>query len=129
MNVAPTSSRAELRRAALRLLEDAVNAWGRPHSFAEAMNPVRPWSASVRVVEQPFAADFTVVEAPTELGRQYECGAVPPRRYVASGTPEYGTYYGTLFQVVREGQPAGVLVLVWRRVDGEWRIVAYRTVE
>ena len=83
----------------------------------------------MRVLDHAFSADFTMVEAPTELGRQYEFGAIVSRKFVPSATPEYGTYYGTLMEIVREGQPTGVLVLVWRRVNGEWRIVAYRTIE
>ena len=37
--------------------------------------------------------------------------------------------YGALLQVVREGQPGGTIVFVWRRVDGEWRLVSYRAVD
>ena len=129
VDVSPTSSREQLRRAGIQLLRDSVTAWGRPASLAEAMNPALPWNPRARVVEHGFSADFTVVEAPTELGRQYECGATVPRNYTSPTTPEYGTYHGTLFEVVREGQPAGVFVLVWRRVENEWRIVAYRSME
>ena len=46
-----------------------------------------------------------------------------------TGTPQYGTYYGALLQIAREGSPGGTIVFVWRRVDGEWRLVAYRSVE
>ena len=31
--------------------------------------------------------------------------------------------------VVREGQPGGTILLVWRKVDGEWRLVSYRSVD
>jgi hypothetical protein len=34
-----------------------------------------------------------------------------------------------VLQVVRDGQLGGTLVIVWRRIDGEWRIVSYRTVQ
>ena len=93
------------------------------------MNPVIPWSPAVRVVKHAFEQDFTIVEAPTELGEMYACGAVPPKKFVPSSTPQYGTYYGVLLQVVQEGRPGGALVLVWRRINGEWRLVAYRAVE
>ena len=86
----------------------------------------RPRCASSK---HAFEQDFTIVEAPTELGEMYECGATPPKKFVPSSTPQYGTYYGAVLQVVREGRPGGTLVLVWRRVNGEWRLVAYRAVE
>jgi hypothetical protein len=59
----------------------------------------------------------------------YECGTTPPKKFVASSTPQYGTYYGALLQVVREGRPGGAIILVWRRVGGEWKLVSYRAVE
>jgi hypothetical protein len=129
VDAAPTLPPDQLRRAGLRLLEESANAWGRPRNLTEAMTPVRPWSPSVRIAEHAFSQDFTIVEAPTELGVQYECGATPPRKFVATATPEYGKYYGALLQVTREGQPGGTIVFVWRRVEGEWRLVSYRAIE
>ena len=66
--------------------------WRRPqtlgdarHSLTEAMNPVSPWSPSMRVVKHAYEQDFTIVEAPTELGALYECGATPPRKFAPVG--------------------------------------------
>jgi hypothetical protein len=118
-----------LRQASLQLLEKTANEWGRPRNLTEAMNPVVPWSPSVRVITHAFERDFTIVEAPTELGVQYDCGQTAPKTFTPTTTPEYGTYFGVMLQVVREGHPGGTLVLVWRRVDGEWRLVAYRAID
>ena len=85
--------------------------------------------AAVRVLKHPFEQDFTIVEAPTELGEMYACGATAPKNYVPTSIPDYGTYYAVLLQVVREGRPGGTLALVWRRVDGEWKLVSYRAVD
>jgi hypothetical protein len=52
-----------------------------------------------------------------------------PKTFRPTTTPEYGDYFGAVLQVVREGHPGGTLVLVWRRVDAEWRLVAYRAIE
>jgi hypothetical protein len=123
------ASQERLRQASLQLLEKTARQWGRPTSLTLAMNPVFPWSPAVRIVRHPFEQDFTLVEAPTELGALYECGATPPKNFVPSSTPQYGTYYGALLQVVHEGRPGGTIVFVWRRVNGEWRLVAYRAVD
>jgi hypothetical protein len=125
----PKTSPERLRQVSLQLLEKSANSWGRPRNLTEAMNPVLPWSSSVKVVAHAFDKDFTIVEAPTELGALYECGATPPKRFAPSNTPQYGTYYGVLFEVLHEGQPGGAMVFVWRRVSGEWRLVAYRAIE
>jgi hypothetical protein len=130
MDMNPKTSQERLQRASLQLLEKTANQWGRPTSLTQAMNPVIPWTPAVRIVKHAFDQDFTIVEAPTELGAQYGCGVTPPRKYVPSTTmQQYGTYYGTLLQVVRDGRAGGTLVLVWRRVNDEWRLVAYRAVE
>jgi hypothetical protein len=129
MDMNPKTPQDRLRRASLDLLERAANQWGRPTSLTEAMNPVVPWRPAVRIVKHAFDQDFTIVEAPTELGSQYECGATPPKTYTPSTEQHYGTYYGTVLQVVRERKPGGTLVLVWRRVNNEWRLVAYRAVD
>ena len=129
MEMNPKASPERLRQASLQLLEKTANLWGRPTSLSQAMNPVVPWSPAVRIVKHAFEQDFTIVEAPTELGQLYECGAAPPKNFVPSSTPQYGTYYGALLQVVREGRPGGTIVFVWRRVNGEWRLVAYRALD
>ena len=129
MDINPKASPKRLHEASLQLLEKTANQWGRPTSLTLAMNPIVPWSPAVHIVKHAFEQDFTIVEAPTELGALYECGATPPKTFVASSTPQYGTYYGAMLQVVHEGRPGGSLVLVWRRVAGEWRLVAYRALE
>jgi len=129
MELNPKTSPERLRRASLQLLEKTADEWGRPTSLSMAMNPVIPWSPAVRIVKHAFEQDFTVVEAPTELGELYECGATPPKKFVPSSTPQYGTYYGAVLQVVHQGRPGGTLVLVLRRVGGAWRLVAYRVVD
>jgi hypothetical protein len=129
MDMNPRASPERLRRAGLELLEKVADQWGRPTSLTQAMNPVVPWSPSVRILKHAFDRDFTIVEVPTELGAQFECGVTPPKKFVPSATMQYGTYYGAILQVIREGRPGGTLVLVWRQVNNQWRLVAYRVVE
>ena len=111
------------------VLAVTAKTWGHPGNLTEAMNPVFPWAPSVRVIKHPFERDFTIVEAPTELGTQSQCGATPPKKFEPAATPQYGTYYGALLQIVQEGRPGGTIVFVWRRLEGEWRLVAYRAVD
>jgi len=125
----PNASPERLRRASLQLLEQAAKSWGRPRDLTDAMNPVFPWAPAVRVMKHPFERDFTLVEPPTELGSLYACGATMPKGFKPASSPEYGTYYGALLQVVRDGQPGGTIVLVWRRVNGEWRLVSSSAVD
>jgi hypothetical protein len=129
LDLDPKTPPDRLRRASLRLLERAAKEWGRPRDLAEAMNPVFPWNPNVRVTTHAFDRDFTIVEAPTELGTQYECGGTPPDDFKPSSAPQYGTYYGALLQAVTEGRPGGTIVLLVRRVNDRWRLVAYRAID
>jgi hypothetical protein len=130
MDLGPNASPERLRRAALQMMQRAAETWGRVTSLADAMNPVLPWSPAVRVLKHPFEHAFTLVEPPNEMGEAYACGAPPPpKRFQPSTAPVYGTYYGAVLQVVREGQPGGTLVTVWRRINGEWRLVSYKAAD
>ena len=129
MEMNPKTSPERLRQASLQLLEKTADEWGRPTSLTQAMNPVIPWSPACACLKHAFEQDFTIVEAPTELGAQYECGVDAAEEVRAVSAPQYGTYYGAVLQVVTEGQPGGAIVFVWRRVAGEWRLVAYRAVD
>jgi hypothetical protein len=129
LDLEPNLPAERLRQASLRLLERAAKDWGTPRSLTEAMDPVIPWSPMTRIVKHANEQDFTIIEAPTELGVQYECGATPPRQFTPGAPPQYGVYYGAVLRVVQEGQRGGTVVLVWRRIEGVWRLVAYRTVE
>jgi hypothetical protein len=129
LDMKSTTPPDRLQQASLKLLEKTAIQWGRPTSLTQAMNPVIPWSPAVHVLKHAFEQDFTIVEAPTELGAMYECGATQPKKYVPSSMPEFGKYYGALLQVVHDGQPGGTIVFVWRRVNGDWRLVSYRPVE
>ena len=68
MDMNPKSPPDRLRQASLKLLERAADQWGRPTSLTQAMVPVIPWSPAVRVLKHAFDQDFTIVEAPTEIG-------------------------------------------------------------
>jgi len=130
MDLPPGASAERLQRATRELLERTANEWGRPTSLADAMNPVTPWSPEARVMKHAFDRDFTLVEVSNELGAAYACGApAPPKGFTPSVTPVFGTYYGTLLQVVSKGRPGGTLGILWRRIEGQWRIVAYRVVD
>ena len=129
MDMNPKSPPDRLRQASLKLLERAADQWGRPTSLTQAMVPVIPWSPAVRVLKHAFEQDFTIVEAPTEVGALYECGVTPPKNFVPSTTPEFGKYYGAMLQVIHEGRPGGTIIFVWRRIDNEWRLVSYRVME
>jgi hypothetical protein len=125
LEIRARASQAELQQAARKLVRDTATAWGRPHTLADAMKPVTPWSPVLRVVSHAFEQDFTIVEVPDRIAAQYSCGAPAPTHLVIPDVPRYGTHYAALLQVVVDGRPGGTLALGWRRDAGEWRLVFY----
>ena len=116
---------------------------GRPAAAGEVREPVGPPTQSDRGHESRASlvaqregrharvrAGLHDRRGPDGAGRRVRMRSdAAPKKFKPTATPEYGTYYGALLQVVQEGRPGGTIVFVWRRVEGEWRLVAYRAVE
>ena len=125
----PEDSPDRLRQASLQLLEKTAKTWGRPHAADRGDESGHPLVARVRVREARVRAGLHDRRGPHGDRRPVRVRRHPAEGFVPTTTPEYGTYYGALLQVVTEGRPGGAIVLVWRRVGGEWRLVAYRAVD
>jgi hypothetical protein len=125
LNVSDRGSEDALsgRRAqgALReIMRYSAEQLGERTSLTAAIDAVKPWDPNRVVVSQPFEGDFTVIKMTPGESQEYLCGQQPAE--VVGGE-----YYGVLFQFKKAG--AAALGLLWRREQGEWRIVAYRAFE
>jgi hypothetical protein len=113
----------QARETLRELMELTVHEMGDRDNLTEAIDEVIPWDKTVRVLSHPYERDFTVGEMRNEHAEQYICGEIPAR---AEGTgDEYGTYWGVIFRFKK--RDAGALGLLWKREDGNWRIMSYRT--
>ena len=113
----------EARRVLREGMQGMVEAMGDRDNLAEAVSAVLPKSPEARVIPHPFDQDFTVGEVTVELAGRYLCEpeALPP----GTQPTDYGIYWGSLFRFKLEGDQGGVLGLLWKKENGNWRIVAY----
>jgi hypothetical protein len=113
----------QARETLRELMELAIDELGDRDNLTEAIDEVIPWDKTLRALSHPYEGDFTVLEMRNEHAEQYICGEVPER---AEGTgDEYGTYWGVIFRFKQ--RDAGVLGLLWKRENGNWRIISYRS--
>jgi hypothetical protein len=113
----------QARETLRELMEIAVDEMGDRDNLTEAIDEVIPWDKTVRVLSHPYERDFTIGEMRNEHAEEYICGEIPARAE-ATGD-EYGTYWGVLFRF--KDRDAGALGLLWKREEGNWRIVSYRS--
>ena len=130
MDMDPKASPERLRQAEPPVAGEDRNQWGRPRNLTQAMNPVIPWSPAVRIVEARVRAGLH-----DRRGADGARRSVRMRRDAAQDV--HAVDRAAVRHVLRrrccrssvEGRPGGTIVFVWRRVNGEWRLVAYRAVD
>ena len=110
-------------RDALRDVMEGINGeLADPDSLTEAIDAVKPWDVSQRVLEHPFEGDFSLIEMTGRDAAIYVCDA-PKGVDLISDT--YGDYYSALFRFKLPGERGGVFGLLWAREDGTWRVVSF----
>ncbi len=115
-----------LRRQLRNVMRSTAEHLGRRENLATAIKPVLPWDPAIRIKEHAFDKDFTMVEVPDRVAEEFMCGSPPDS---TASTTHYGTYFGTMFQVRIPGNQGGILALLWKRINGEWRVVTYATID
>ena len=99
-------------------------------NLAEAISSVPPVTPTVRITPHAYDNDFVVAEMMVQDAELYLCEKIP----AAPGTPvpqptDYGIYWGALFRFKIERDQGGVLGLLWKKENGQWKIVSYEAFE
>ena len=121
--------KGQARQMLRGLMEIFFEEMGDRDNLAEAVTTAHlAIHPSTRIIKHPFEENFTVGEMTVERAEIYLCEPIP----WPAGTPvpkpgDYGIYWGALFKFKSEG--GGILGLLWRKMDGRWRIVSYETFE
>ena len=123
--------RDQARQMLRELMQAGLDRMGDRDNLAEAVTladlAIHP---STRIMKHPFEENFTVGEMTVERAGIYLCQPIP----WPPGTPvpeagDYGIYWGALFRFKIEGDEGGILGLLWRKMQGRWRIVSYESFE
>ena len=109
--------------ANLERVGERLGTSGRLETIIEAAEPRH---AAIRVMDQPYAAAFSLTSFPTALADVVECdararGAAPPDPLPLA----YGEAFGMTFRFRTQGGEPPVLRLLWRKEGDAWRITSY----
>ena len=110
-------------RAGLARVGETV---GKPGNLAALLAAADPFHPAVRVMNHRDAATFTLTSIPNQLGDLAECEARARGDKVPDAIPaEYGEAFGLNVRFRTLSGDAPLLRLLWRNVDGAWRITSY----
>jgi len=120
----PAESRELLVKGMARLA-GTIGSTGRLSGAIVAPDVRHP---AVKLVKHPEDAAFVVAAIPDSMGVAADC-----RRRGPDGDPDfsdaaatgYGTYYATGFAVSGGNMDAATLWIVWRKMDGLWKVSSY----
>jgi hypothetical protein len=110
-------------RAGLARTGDTV---GKVRNLAAVVGPADPFHPAVRIMNHRDANTFTLTSLPNQLGDLAECEARARGGKAPDAVPpEYGNAFGTNVRFKTLSGDAPVLRLLWRQVNGAWKITSY----
>ena len=110
-------------RAALEALGKAN---GASSSLADVLTGVEPFLPATRVMNHSSARVFTLTSIPNALADASECDARIGGSSVPDPLPlDYGEGFGMNVRLKTRSGEAGVLRVLWRKENANWRITAY----
>ena len=80
---------------------------------------------AVKVVQQPYHAQFVLYAVPDDVAAGYDCANRLRLGGTSRATRTYGNYYGSTFYI--NGRQDLRQALLWARDGGYWKIVSWKT--
>jgi len=100
--------------------------------LTDAITPTNATHPDLKIVKQPNSAAYVMAALPDYLFAQVDCTRSEADRARAAAQPAgeltYGNYYATGFRLVKAVEDPAVLIMVWGKVDGVWKIVTFQIV-
>ena len=124
----PPSSPQDQASYILRNLTVVGKEIGPIHHLTDALEPVPPEHDDLQPISHPDRSAYALVAVPDYLATVFECAkrsAESPYRPASSELPVYGTYYAAVFALRTPGEHPATVSLLWKKVAGQWKIIAY----
>jgi hypothetical protein len=100
--------------------------------LTDAITPTNVTHPDLKLVKQPNSAAFVMAAMPDYLFAEVDCTRSEADRARAAAQPpgelSYGKYYASGFRLVKAVEDPAVLLMVWAKVDGAWKIVTFQIV-
>jgi len=108
------------RHVLLQRMKAANEAIGTVETLPQVSLSVNPWDRRLRVRSHRLGAAFLLAQVPSDLASAYDCA----NRAGAEPSLANGEYFASAFRLRVPSGPAPVLVLLWTREPGGFRVVA-----
>jgi hypothetical protein len=125
---ADDSSTVDLGMAPFQLmnaLKATHDALGKHDSLERVAVGVRLSIPAVKVVQQPYHAQFVLYAVPDDVAAGYDCENRLRPGGTGRATRTYGNYYGSTFYI--NGRQDLRVAILWARDGGYWKIVSWKT--
>lgn len=123
-----TLSMAEMRSRIREIMQGSAERGGKAENLTQVIDGVIPWRKALRVVDQPFAGDFTIVEVPDAFAASFKCEMRTREamdKALTGSDLKYGNYYGAIFRIKTGPSQGAVLGMLWTKQQGRWRLTAW----
>jgi hypothetical protein len=122
----PAQSPEDAARRIRAGLESSGKTFAKSTTLENILTAAEPIHPSTRVMDHPFARVFSLSSPPNALADAAECGARAAGTAMPDPLPlEYGNGYGMTVRFKTQGGDAPVLRVLWRQLNGAWRITSY----
>jgi hypothetical protein len=108
-------------------LKSAHDTLGAHASLESLVVGTRLTVPGLRVVTQPYHAQFVIYSVPDDVAAAFDCESRLTPAAAAKVERAYGTYFGTTFFI--DGERDYSVALLWAKDQGYWKIVSWRTAE
>ncbi len=115
------------KRESLReALGETYEVLDRATTLSTLIEAVKPWNPDLKLIPHPYDSDFDLFEVSDSLGDSFLCrNRLEKRPQQQTAQRKFGTYYGTTFHLRLPEADEGALALLWKRENGQWRIVSF----
>jgi hypothetical protein len=122
----PAQSPEDAARRIRAGLESVAKPFARSMTLGNILTAAEPIHPSTRVLDHPFASVFSLSSPPNALADAAECATRATGAAIPEPMPlEYGSGYGMTVRFKTQGGDAPVLRVLWRQLNGAWRITSY----
>jgi hypothetical protein len=112
-------------RQALERVSQAFRQTQDTSNFAQAVQFVHP---DLRIIEHARADKISLAGLPDHMGVAYSCDKpLTEITWTPNANKIYGNYFAAALRLNLTGEDSAALYLLWAKVAGIWKIVAFYT--
>jgi hypothetical protein len=120
-------NRGMIKPMLMMRMRDIAEILGPASSLDDVSVGVRLVDPSLRVVRQPHHSNFVLYNVSDQRAKSFLCEerSKLDKQRLLKQVPRFSSYYGSVFYLYKQGLRGATVALLWKKVDGYWKIVSY----